>query len=149
MIYPDIKTFRENLRDNFISPLSHRPHFLGRNALDVRWNMNKPAINIKKQGTLMELEVAMPGYKKEEISINIAGDTMCIRAEKVITSQNHPTDEYVIKEFGMDLMERKFRLASGLNQEKITAIYENGILKVTFIDIPKEEESLKTKVEIG
>lgn len=146
MIYPDIKTFRENLREHFIAPLSDRPRFLGQSALDMRWK-KKPPVNIKKYGKLIELAIAMPGFEKEDIDIAIEGDIMVVHAEKEESGENREGD-YILKEFETHVKERKFMLAEGLNREKISASYHEGVLRIVFTDVPTEEEVTKTEVVV-
>jgi HSP20 family protein len=147
MIYPDIKTFRENIHDHFISPWINRPHFLGKNALEVRWNKGKPAANIKKEGALFELEIAIPGFSKEEISITVKDDILTVKAEKEHLTEEE-TSEYILREFEADKMERQFRLAEGLGKEGIRAHLEHGILKLTFVDVPVEKERPAKLIDI-
>ena len=55
---------------------------------------------------------------------------------------------YILEEFKMDAFERSFRLDPSIAKEKITAEFKDGILTLTFIDVPKEEERERRLVEL-
>lgn len=109
--------------------------------------MSHPAVNIKREGHLFELEIAMPGFAKEEIKIIIENDILSVRGKKEHLEKKE-TSEYILQEFESGLLERKFRLAEGLGREDIEAKYENGILKLVFTDVPPEEEKDARSIEI-
>ena len=138
MSRPDIKTFHENWRDHYIAPLSDRPHFLGQSAFDIRWKKSKLPVNIKTNGKIFEMEISAPGFTKDELDVSIQDDILTIKAERQ-KLESHKS-EYVLREFNADKMERKFKLNKGVGHEKIEAKFKNGILKLTFIDVPTEEE---------
>lgn len=146
MTRPDIKTAHQNWREHWISSPGYRPNFLGRNDFDLRWLKKYPPVNIKKENSLFELEVAIPGYSKEEIEISVKNNLLIIRGAKK-KNELHES-EYVIKEFDNDTFERVFQLAKEIGHEKITATYKNGILRLTFIDVPGEEEVAYKKVAV-
>lgn len=116
-------------------------HFLGRSAFDVPWKKKAfPPVNIVKDGKLYEMQVAVPGFSKEEIEITVEDEIMTIRGDKRKTRKEEEDTEFIIEEFDIDTFERRFRLAPRIAREKISARYENGILLLTFVDVPKEQE---------
>ena len=123
-------------------------HFLGRSAFDIPWRAGEvPAANIKKNGKVFELELAVPGFEKDEIDIVVKDDILVIRGEKS-TSDTGTQSDYILEEFDFSSFERSFKLASTISHEKITARLERGILRVTFTDVPKEEEKAYQKVKV-
>ncbi len=147
MIRPNIKDYREDRRSPRMAPLSDRRNFMGRSALDIRWTDSTPQVNIKKDGTLYEMEVVLPGFNKEEIEVEVRDYELIIRASK--RNEDEQTKAtYVLREYDFDLVERRFQLAKGIGHEKITAKYENGILFLSFIDVPESEEEAYKHVEI-
>ncbi|MCB0586866.1 MAG: Hsp20/alpha crystallin family protein [Phaeodactylibacter sp.] len=121
-------------------------HFLGRSAFDIHYK-NMPPVNIIQEGKLFEMEVIVPGFTKEELAVTVKDDILTIRGEKSVAPEDKK-GEYILEEFGLDSFERKFKLARAIGHEKITAKYENGILRLTFIDVPKEEEKAYKKVAV-
>ncbi|MFT4754493.1 MAG: HSP20 family protein [Salibacteraceae bacterium] len=138
MIYPDIRTYRESRWAHRFTPLSQRRFFLGQNYADLMLKQRKPAFNIKQDETHFELEIVIPGFSKEEIQITVFDDILTVRGEKEVSEK--PNSPYVLEEFDIDMVERKFRLAEGLGTEKITESYENGILKLHFKNAPNTAE---------
>mgnify|MGYP002280575009 CR=1 FL=1 len=66
----------------------------------------------------------------------------------VISSGKTEEGAYVLEEFNFDSFERRFRLSDSISREKISARYENGMLYLTFVDVPAEEEREAQTVEV-
>jgi HSP20 family protein len=122
-------------------------HFLGRSAFDIHKPKPHPPANVKKNGALYELEMPVPGYSKDEIVILVKNDILTVKGEKS-RSTEETTIDYVQKEFELDRFERSFHLERGVGREKITANLHNGILKLSFVDVPPEEEKPTQRVEV-
>lgn len=144
MIRPDIKSFHSERQDPFIAPMSDRSYFLGRNARELHWLKKNPRVNIRHEGSIFEIQVALPGFEKEEVKVLIADDILTIVAEKK-EDEGYEGSEYVLNEFDVDRLERKFRLAKNIAYEKVEAEFRNGMLKISFIDVPEAEEEKKFK----
>lgn len=129
------------------APIIDPHHFLGRSPFDTPRYLGKPAVNLKKNGELYEMEVAVPGFEKDDFEITVKDDVLTIRGERK-KEEVKESDEFIINEFSFDSFERKFKLAKGIGHEKIKAKYENGILTLTFIDVSAEEEQWYKKVEV-
>ncbi|PIB26995.1 Hsp20/alpha crystallin family protein [Maribacter sp. 4G9] len=102
------------------------------------FNSAVPAVNIKEHETGFELELAVPGRKKEDFNIEIDDSLLTISSE-VKTENETKEENYTRREFGYSSFKRSFTLPESVNEEKIDASYENGILKFT---LPKKEEAL-------
>lgn len=120
------------------SPLIDKAHFLGHSPIGYpKWNL--PAVNILKKGNLFEMEIAVPGFKKDELEVIVKDDILTICGEK--KAKNGQKDaRYILEEYNRDYFERRFRLGEGIGHEKIQAVYHEGLLKLTFTDVPKEAE---------
>lgn len=148
---PDIRNRAFDRMGERYAPIIDPDHFLGRSAFDIERPRNFPKANIKQKGEngeIFELELAVPGFSKEEIEIQMNDDLLTIRGNKSKSVEVKEADEFLMEEFAIDSFERKFRVAASIAHEKITARYENGILRLTFIDVPKEEEKLFQTVEV-
>ncbi len=148
MIRPNIKDYREDRRAPRMAALTNRRHFMGRSALDIRWAEETAHVNIKKNGKIYEMEVVLPGFRKEEIEVEVRDYELIIRASNQ-NKDEKTKEDYVLREYNFDLVERRFQLAKGIGHEKITAKYENGILYLSFIDVPESEEEAYKHVEIA
>ncbi len=128
-------------------PVVDSSHFLGRSAFDISYNQRTPPTNIRKTGTLFELELAVPGFSKDEIEIVLKGDVLLVRGEKS-RAERQAGGDFILEEFDFDSFERSFKLAPGIAHEKIHACYEHGILKLTFAEVPETEERQYQKIKI-
>lgn len=97
-----------------------------------------PAVNIKENETDFELELSVPGRKKEDFNIEIDKDVLTISSE-LTTDEEKKEENYTRREFSFNSFKRSFTLPETVDTEKVKANYENGIL--SFV-IPKKEESL-------
>lgn len=92
--------------------------------------------DVKDLGDSYLVEADLPGFKKEDIHLNLNGDTLSLEAER------HLEHEDKDKKGGYLLMERssgKFIRSfdvSNVDTENITAKYENGVLALT---LPKKQ----------
>jgi HSP20 family protein len=105
-----------------------------------------PAVNIKEQEKAWELEVVVPGIRKEELNISIENNKLVVSAQRNETSENQSTfnkREYVFSGFS-----RSFTLSDQMvDLEQITAKHENGVLYITLPKLEKERLNSK-KIEI-
>lgn len=102
------------------------------------YNTAVPAVNIKENEKDFELELAVPGRKKEDFNIEVDSNVLTVSSE--IKSENEVTDEdYTRKEFGYSSFKRAFTLPETIDEDKINANYSDGILKFV---LPKRKESL-------
>ncbi|MEK7256143.1 MAG: Hsp20/alpha crystallin family protein [Bacteroidota bacterium] len=125
------------------APLIDTNHFMGRSLLGQK-RRNMPAANIKRDENLYEMEVAVPGFGKEDLEISVKDDILTIRGErKRKVNQN---SQFILEEFDLDTFERRFRLGQGIGHEKISAKLENGLLHLAFQDVPEMEEQDFQKV---
>lgn len=96
-----------------------------------------PSANIAEDEQHFYIEIAAPGYQKEDFRIQLAEkDVLSISAE---TKAEEAKDEkhYSSREHCYATFERNFTLPENVDLEHIEAKYENGLLKVT---LPKKAE---------
>lgn len=113
-----------------------------------KYNTSVPAVNIKDNTEGFELELAVPGMKKDDFTVEIDNDVLTISSE--IKSENEESKgNYTRKEFSFTSFKRAFTLPETVDGSKIDAKYEDGILKLT---LPKKQEALpkpKRLIEIA
>jgi len=106
-----------------------------------------PAVNIRENERDFELELAVPGKKKEDFNIEIDNNVLTISLEE--KKEDEVKDKnYTRREFSYSSFKRAFTLPETVNEDKINAAYTDGILKFT---LPKREEALpkpKRMIEI-
>jgi HSP20 family protein len=108
----------------------------------------KPAANIREDEKSYTLELALPGFSKEEINIKFEEEVLTITAgHQPKADEKGP--KYSWNEFGYkSKYERSFQLPETVNSEAISAEFINGILMLT---LPKKEvQPVKVKqIEIA
>lgn len=97
-----------------------------------------PAVNIKENDKAFELELSVPGRSKEDFNIEIDENTLTISSE-VKHEEETKKENYTRREFSYTSFKRSFSLPESVDEEKIDASYESGILK---FNLPKKEEAL-------
>ncbi|MBT8307784.1 MAG: Hsp20/alpha crystallin family protein [Maribacter sp.] len=97
-----------------------------------------PAVNIKENETNFELELAVPGRKKEDFHIEVDENVLTISSESK-KEENVTEENYTRREFAYSSFKRAFTLPETIDEGNIKANYDNGILKFT---LPKKEEAL-------
>lgn len=107
-----------------------------------------PSVNIIENLPNFVIELAAPGLRKEDFTIEVEDDSLIIASKKVEEKTESPDSQYKRKEFNFKSFKRSFTLPESIDTEKIQANYENGVLKIT---LPKLEEkkALKKMVEIS
>lgn len=84
--------------------------------------------DIRENDEEYTLDADLPGFAKEDISIDVEGDQLTVKAEhKSETEAKDDKTNYVRRERTYGAYARSFDI-SGVDADKITAKYENGVL---------------------
>lgn len=88
-----------------------------------------PAVNIKETEKEFLVELAAPGMTKKDFNISIENGILMISAESKF--ENEEKDQnFTRREFNYSNFTRSFTLPENVNEDKINAHYEEGILKL-------------------
>ena len=101
-------------------------------------NASLPAFrtDIRDQGDKFLLEAELPGFNKEDISLELKDGILTIKAEhKESAEDTGDNGEYLRRERRYGSFARSFDV-SGIDETAITAAYNNGILELT---LPKQK----------
>ncbi|MCC8043120.1 MAG: Hsp20/alpha crystallin family protein [Oscillospiraceae bacterium] len=93
-------------------------------------------VDIREKDNGYVIDAELPGFNKEDITLDINGDCLTIKAKH--TANNDKQDEngkYIRRERSVCSYERSFDI-SEIDADKITAAYNNGILS---LDMPKKQ----------
>ncbi len=106
----------------------------------------KPAANVREDEKNYAIELALPGFTKDEISISFEDEVLTITAGRQ-PKEDVKGPKYTWNEFGYkSKYERSFQLPETVNADNISASFENGILLVT---LPKKEVQPATVKQIA
>ena len=101
-------------------------------------NTTIPSVNIKENENEFEVEMAAPGMTKDDFRIELNNNVLTISSEKQSENKSKEGENVTRREFSYQSFSRSFTLPVIVETDKITAKYENGLLRV---NIPKKEEA--------
>ncbi|OOQ62268.1 Hsp20/alpha crystallin family protein [Mucilaginibacter pedocola] len=104
-----------------------------------------PAVNISENDSEFNIELAVPGVKKEDLKINLDKNVLSVSAEKK-SDEGQEVKKYSKREYSYNSFVRSFTLPDSADYAKIDADYTDGILKLT---IAKREEAKFQSREIA
>lgn len=120
-------------------PLSNlMENFFNENFLSGEFSNFVPAVNVLEDENVFNVELSAPGFKKEDFKIELDNKTLTISAEHEEQKEEKKSKTFRRKEFNFGSFRRTFSLPETVNEEKIDAKYESGVLTLT---LPKKEEA--------
>ncbi len=134
--------FRNNARDMFALMDAFDKEFFRGSGHSV----SSFRTDIIDNGENFLLESELPGFAKENISIDISGDFLVVKANSSSEQKNEENPNFIHRERRSASYERSFNI-SGIDVDGIDAKYENGILSVTLPKL-KEEKKAQKSIEI-
>ena len=128
MLMPSI--FEDNFFDDMFDTFLTRPAAKSGNYAGMMQT------DVKEKGDSYELEIALPGYKKEDLRAELKEGYLTINAEHSENKEEKDKEgKYIRKERYTGHCSRSFFVGEDLKQEDIKAKFENGLLVLEF---PKE-----------
>jgi len=123
-----------SLFDEFIRPWEDRfsNGFWGK-------QLTVPSANVTESKEDYKISIAVPGYKKSEFNIDVNGNMLTVSSEREEDKQEKD-ERHTRKEYNYSSFSRTFTLPDEVSKDKIDAVYEDGVLKLT---LPKKEEAKK------
>jgi HSP20 family protein len=132
-----------NLRDelNSFFDMPFRSGFGRSGQLFTGWS---PAFDLYESGDHLVAVVELPGMRKEDIDISLHDGTLTISGERKRESTNGEAARRIERYVGT--FRRSITLPTRVDAGKVSATYENGILKVT---LPKAEEAKPKQIQVS
>ena len=112
----------------------------------INRNHSVPSVNSIENNDSFEIDLAVPGMKKDDFKIELIDKVLIISSENSNSIEN---DNMRLNEFNYSSFQRSFRIPESVELDKIKANYKNGILK---IKLPKKKDSITKPnrvIEIG
>lgn len=136
MLRPGI--FGEDLFDEMMN-FPFEDEFFGKhNPLYGKHAKNMMKTDVRETDGSYEVDIDLPGFKKDEISAELKNGYLTISAAKGLDKdeKDKKTGNYIRRERYAGSMSRSFYVGDDVAQEDIHAKFENGILQLT---IPKKD----------
>lgn len=125
-------------------PYRHHRFNRNHNTGEERECRVSPSYNISETEEAFRVELAVPGFSKKDIKIDLEKDMLRVYSDREI--QNGEV-EYRVKQFGNHNFSKSFILPKTVDSENIKADYKNGILSLT---LPKKEEvRVKKQIQVS
>lgn len=136
MLTPRI--FTENLFDDLFDDFPFRSLENVDRKLYGKHAGREMLTDVKEHEDHYEVEIDLPGFKKEEITIELNEGYLTITASKGLDEdEKNKQGKIVRQERYAGVMQRSYYVGEQMTTEDIKAKYEEGVLK---LEIPKKEE---------
>lgn len=139
------RMFGESLFDDFMDFPFEKELFGHHNPLYGKHAKNIMKTDIKETDTTYEMDIDLPGFKKEDVSAKLENGYLTITASKgVDKDEKNDNGVYIRRERYSGECSRTFYIGEAIKEEDIKAKFEDGILKVTVPKVdPKKVEGRK------
>ncbi len=132
--------FSDNLFDDFFSDPFFNDNAL-RNVDHKLYGHNAKNLmktDVKESENGYQLEMDLPGFKKDEITVGLENGVLTVRAAKGLDQdeQDEKTHRYIRRERYAGVCERSFYVGDMLTEEDIKGQFQHGVLT---LQIPKKE----------
>lgn len=131
--------FGENLFDEMWDDMMETmPAVHRRNPLYGKHAKNLMKTDVRETDDTYELIVDLPGFKKEEVQLQLEDGYLTIRAEKGLDKdEKDKKGHYIRRERYVGRCSRSFYVGEAVKPEDVHAKFEDGLLR---IDMPKQEK---------
>ena len=127
--------FGENLFDDFFDDDFMRSMWNRRNPLYGKHAKNLMKTDVRETDTTYEVDIDLPGFKKDEIDVDLRDGYLTISAAKGLDKdEKDKKGKYIRQERYAGALRRSFYVGD-IESKDVSAKYEDGILKIS---LPKE-----------
>ena len=141
--------FGDNLMDDFFGDLDRNFFRRGFPSPIRTERTDLMKTDIKETDAGFALDVELPGYKKEDLNLELNNGYLCIKAEK--NTENEEKDDegrLIRRERFSGSMSRSFFVGEDIDEDDVKAKFEDGILKL-FVPKKVVEEQIPEKKTIA
>ena len=136
MMFPSV--FGENLFDDWMNDFGFNDNlFSSKNPLYGKHAKNIMKTDVRETDKGYELDVDLPGFKKDEITAELKDGYMTISAAKGLDEdeKDKKSGKYIRRERYAGSSSRSFYVGNGVKNEDVHAKFENGVLRLS---LPKK-----------
>ena len=129
--------FRDNLFDDMFDFDFDKEFNRMMRPLYGKHAQNMMKTDVRETDNSYELDIDLPGFKKDEINVQLDNGYLSISAAKGLDKdEEKKNSKYIRRERYAGAMSRTFYVGDNLTQQDIKAKFENGILKIS---VPKKD----------
>ena len=121
----------------------------GRNPLYGKHAKNLMKTDVRETENTYEVDIDLPGFKKDEIDVDLKDGYLTISASKGLDKdQKDQEGKYIRQERYAGAMSRSFYVGE-VEPDQVSAKYENGILQISLPKQAKKELPKSSTIAIG
>lgn len=142
--------FGENLFDDlFTDPFDMLMPVRGNDPLYGKHARNLMKTDVRELPDTYEVDVDLPGFKKDEITVDLKNGYLTIGASKGLDKdQSDQNGKYLRRERYAGVCSRSFYVGENVRPEEISAKYEDGILRLSVPKAARKELPASTSIFI-
>lgn len=147
----------DNLFDDFMDhwkmpDLWRRPESLGQFAdfpslLKLQGDLLDVKFDVSDDGDAMEIKAEMPGIDEKDLELSLSDGILTIKGEKKVETEDKKKD-YYCRERQFGSFTRSFRVPDSIDENKIKANFDNGVLDIVLTKRPDAKKKPK-KISIS
>ena len=103
-----------------------------------------PLVDIKENQEGYEVNAELPGMARDDISINVTGNTLTLSGERKRESEEKGDNYHRVERY-FGKFPRSFTFPEEIEPAKISAVYKDGVLTIR---VPKSEQAKPKQIEI-
>lgn len=104
----------------------------------------EPAVSVYEADDKIIVELEMPGVERDKIDVTVERDELSVTGWRKVEEENN--GEILHQERPKGCYRRSFILGESIDSSRVTAAYENGILRLT---LPKAEAAKPKRIAIS
>src|SRR5512137_2264463 len=106
--------------------------------------MLAPSIDLREADKEFVVEAELPGMDEKDVSVTLSNGVLTLKGEKK-SEREEKKENYHLMERNYGKFERSFQVADAVDDDKVKASFEKGVLKVV---LPKRPEAMKAEKRI-
>jgi HSP20 family protein len=103
-----------------------------------------PQLDVREDDKTITVEAELPGVAEKDVSVTLNNGVLRIKGEKK-HEREEKKDSYYLSERSFGAFERSLRLPDTIDESKLEARFDQGVLKIT---APKRPEAVKAEKKI-
>jgi len=131
-----------------VRPVASSPAYDRGERADLGAAVRRARIDVTEQNGEYKVLAELPGVKKEDIKVEVEGDQVSISAESRVernAADGKDGERLLHSERYYGKLARVFRVGQEVDQARVSAKYENGILELT---LPKKESTAAKQITV-
>ncbi|RMF10695.1 MAG: Hsp20/alpha crystallin family protein [Alphaproteobacteria bacterium] len=123
------------------------PAFPSLLAREGRMGFLSPNVDIKEDDKTITVSAELPGLDPDDVEVTLRDGVLTLKGEKKLEDEKSE-DNYRVTERRYGSFQRSFQLPDTVDEEKVTASFDKGVLT---IELPKRAEAARAakKIKIG